>query len=194
MTKGCRVLNVKKEEMSTQKCWSVERAPRVAQQSCLVQTTPRSWLEHWPSVAFLGENSIWQNLVPGQWVPVAGPRSIINLTIAPCVAIDTCTPDHNNHCHWMVLSSFLFEAWDLFGPIHLPPFLHSFWQTGSLKDKIIGCRKWDAIMLYHFILVQIFQVEYWFKMDFIFGDKMNILWGRICQETEERTFDPINKC
>ena len=32
---------------------SIEGVPRVAQQSCLVQTTPRSWLEHWLSVAFL---------------------------------------------------------------------------------------------------------------------------------------------
>ena len=35
-----------------------QQSPRVAQQSCLVQTTPWSWLEHWPSKAFLEENEI----------------------------------------------------------------------------------------------------------------------------------------
>ena len=152
-----------RENISTKVSLSSERAPRVAQQSCLVQTTPWSWLEHWPSVAFLEKDAIWPN----------------NLrSVSTCSRARFDSQSHNSalcshrHMHtWMNIiitviewSSFHFLAWYLFGPIHLPPFLHSFWQTGSLKDKITGCRKLDAIMWSHFILVQIFQVEYWFKV------------------------------
>ena len=88
-----------------------QQSPRVAQQSCLVQTTPWSWLEHWPSKAFLEENEIWKRKNCSQsWRPVAGPCSIIYLTIAARVAINTSTPEkkrktlttdkpYPQHCH-----------------------------------------------------------------------------------------------